>query len=146
MDSGALFLALLTGHLLGDWVVQTDWMAAFKSWSPGRSAEIAADATRGDTRRARRLWWESIRANQAHCLTYHLAMAIAVLPVWHSWGTVAGFAVSWVSHGFIDRRWPVRALLRATGSPAFAEQMWGVIATDQALHLSILAMVALLAT
>ena len=46
--------------------------------------------------------------------------------------------------GLIDRRWPVRALLRMAGSPGFATVNWGVIAVDQALHLSILAMLAVL--
>lgn len=136
MSAGELFLFLLVGHLLGDWVVQTDWMGATKAWT-ARSLP---------SRGYRAKWVTSWRANQAHCLTYHLTMAVAVLPVWHSWGTVAGFAVSWVSHAFIDRRWPVRALLRTTGSPAFAEHLWGLIAADQALHLSILAMIAVAAT
>lgn len=129
-----IFALLLAGHLLGDWVVQTDWQAANK-------APIAG--MRGSHNpRARGLWWTGIRANQMHCLTYHLTMAAIVVPFWHTWGTVAAFAVSWASHGFIDRRWPVRWLLRRTGSPAFAEQLWGVIAADQALHLAILALIA----
>jgi hypothetical protein len=49
-----------------------------------------------------------------------------------------------VTHAVIDRRWPVRALMRAAGSPGFATVEWGVIAVDQALHLFILAMLALL--
>src|SRR5687767_11828595 len=118
-----LFLLLLCGHLIGDWVVQTDWMAANKG-VPSQASS----------------WRRSMWANQAHCLTYHLAMAVAVLPLWHTWGTLLAFVVSWATHGFIDRRWPVRWLLRKTGSPGFAEQTWGVIATDQALHLSILAL------
>jgi hypothetical protein len=124
-----LFPLLLAGHLLGDWVVQTDWQAATKAW------------TLGDYRAGRR-YWTSIMANQAHCLTYHLTMAFIVVPFWHTRATVAAFVISWVSHGFIDRRWPVRWLLRNTGSPAFAEQLWGVIAADQALHLFILALIA----
>jgi hypothetical protein len=36
------------------------------------------------------------------------------------------------------------AVLRAAGSPGFATLEWGVIAVDQALHLFILAMLALL--
>lgn len=143
MSAGELFLFLLIGHLLGDWVVQTDWQAANKAWIPGK--HVYVDGLARVPLRERKGWLESMWANQAHCLTYHLTMAIAVLPVWHSWATVAGFAVSWASHGFIDRRWPVRALLRATGSPGFAEQLWGVIAADQALHLSILAMIAVVA-
>jgi hypothetical protein len=117
-----LFLLLLAGHLLGDWLVQTDWQALNKAAATG--------------------WF---RANQLHCLTYHVTMAVAVLPVWHTWETLLAFAISWASHGFIDRRWPVRWLLRKTGSPGFAEQTWGVIATDQALHLTILALIAVAA-
>jgi hypothetical protein len=44
----------------------------------------------------------------------------------------------------IDRRWPVRALMRVAGRPGFATVEWGVIAVDQALHLFILTMLALL--
>lgn len=170
-----LFPLLLAGHLLGDWVVQTDWQAANKAWSwrdrrpsedsvPAYIANLLARAKEFASYRETQLakgpecpneiepsppaetprqrWWYSIRANQAHCLTYHLAMAAFVLPAWHTWGTVLAFVVSWASHGFIDRRWPVRWLLRNTGSPAFAEQLWGVIAADQALHIVILALIA----
>ncbi len=45
---------------------------------------------------------------------------------------------------FVDRRWPVRMLLRATGSPGLATVEWGVIAVDQAVHLCILALLAVL--
>lgn len=127
-----LFALLLAGHLIGDWIVQTDWQAATKAWPQ-----------KGKTGPYYR--WRSIKANQLHCLTYHLTMAAFVLPVWRTWGTVAAFAVSWATHGFIDRRWPVRWLLRNTGSPWFAEQLWGVIAADQALHLTILALIAVAA-
>lgn len=127
-----IFLLLLCGHFLGDWVVQTDWMAANKAWVEG---DYAAGPR----------YWTTVRANQAHCLTYHLTMAAFVVPVWHTWGTAAALAVSWVTHGFIDRRWPVRWLMRHTRSPGFSEQLWGVIATDQALHLTILALIAVVA-
>ena len=115
-----LFPLLLAGHLLGDWIVQTDRQALNKTTS-----------------------WA---ANQAHCLTYHLTMAAFVLPVWHTWGTALAFVISWVSHGCIDRRWPVRWLLAHTGSEAFAQQLWGVLAADQALHLAILAVIAAVAS
>lgn len=117
-----LFLLLLAGHLLGDWLVQTDWQALNKAKESG---------------------WAS--ALLSHVFTYHLTMAVCVLPVWHTKGTAVAFAISWWSHAFIDRRWPVRWLLRKTGSPGFAEQTWGVIATDQALHLTILALIAVAA-
>jgi hypothetical protein len=57
---------------------------------------------------------------------------------------LSALLVSAGTHAVIDRRWPVRALMRAVGSPGFATVDWGVIAVDQALHLSILAMLAVL--
>ena len=52
-------------------------------------------------------------------------------------GVIAAIAFSAVTHGLLDLRWPVRALLRATGSPRFAEAttpVCGMYAADQALH------------
>ena len=109
MSAMALVLA---GHLIGDWIAQTDHQAANKTTS-----------------------W---KAMHGHCATYHLVMAAFVAPVWPDWRLAVLLAVSYATHAFIDRRWPVRWLLARTGSPAFAEQMWGVIAADQALHLAIL--------
>jgi hypothetical protein len=95
-----VFLVLLAGHLLGDWVAQTDWQATNKAHS-----------------------WAALTA---HVGSYHLVMGLLLLlPI-------------------LRDGWPVRALLRAAGSPGFATVEWGVIAVDQALHLFILAMLALL--
>jgi hypothetical protein len=118
-----VFLVLLAGHLLGDWVAQTDWQATNKAHS-----------------------WAALTA---HVGSYHLVMGLLLLlPVlrdgWPAWKALAALTVSAVTHAVIDRRWPVRALLRAAGSPGFATVEWGVIAVDQALHLFILAMLALL--
>jgi hypothetical protein len=110
---GDLFLLVLTGHLLGDFVAQTDWQATRKETS-----------------------W---RADLAHVLTYHLTMAVLLLPVWRGWNTVWFFAISAGSHALVDRRWPTRFVLGSTGSKDFSTMFWGVIATDQALHISILA-------
>lgn len=139
MSAGDLFVLLLAGHLIGDWVVQTDWMAASKAWVPGEWSGLGLGSSE------RYAWLHSVRANQAHMATYHLTMAAFVLPTWHTRAALVAFAVSWATHGFIDRRWPVRWLLRHTGSPAFASLPWGVISADQALHLSILALIAAVA-
>ena len=77
-------------------------------------------------------------------LTYHLALLACALPVWHDRWLLVALAVSWASHSLIDRRWPVRWLMQATGSPGFAGQTWGVIAVDQALHIAILAILSTL--
>jgi hypothetical protein len=118
-----VFLVVLAGRLLGDWVVQTDWQATNKARS-----------------------WAALAA---HIASYHLAMGLLLLlPIlrdgWPAERALAALTVSAVTHAVIDRRRPVRALLRAAGSPGFATVEWGVIAVDQALHLCIVAMLALL--
>jgi Protein of unknown function (DUF3307) len=121
--TGIVFLVLLAGHLVGDWVVQNDWQATNKTRS-----------------------WAALTA---HVASYHLIMGLLLLlPIlrdgWPAGKALAALAVSAMTHAVIDRRWPVRALLRAAGSPGFATVEWGVNAVDQALHLFILAMLALL--
>jgi hypothetical protein len=123
MMTTTVFLILLTSHLLGDWVAQSDWQATNKTRS-----------------------WAALAA---HVAGYHLVMGLLLLlPVlrdgWPAGKALAVLAVSAATHALIDRRWPVRALLRVAGSPGFATVEWGVIAVDQALHLSILAMLAVL--
>lgn len=111
-------LALLwSAHLLGDWVVQTDWQATNKTSS-----------------------W---RAMGAHLLGYHLLLAVALIlavPAW--WYALVVGVVSFATHGLLDRRWPVIWLMQHTGSAPFARTGWGVLAVDQALHLSILGLLA----
>ena len=121
--TATVFLVLLAGHLLGDWVAQTDWQATTKTRS-----------------------WAALAA---HVATYHLVMgALLLLPIlrdgWPPWKALVTLLVSAATHALIDRRWPVRALLTASASPGFATLEWGVIAVDQALHLTILALLAVL--
>ena len=114
----SLFPLLLAGHLIGDFVIQTDTQAARKM----------------DT-------WT---ANQMHMLTYHLTMAAFVLPVWHNRWTALALCVSWITHSVIDRRWPTRMILEKTGSKEFARG-WGMFPADQALHIAILAVISTVA-
>lgn len=108
--------AVLAGHLIGDWIVQTDWQAANKTTS-----------------------W---KANQQHMFGYHLTLgAFCALAMPAAWVLVT-LAVSWATHSLIDRRWPVRRLMEVTGSRPFSTTTFGLIAVDQALHLSILASLA----
>jgi Protein of unknown function (DUF3307) len=121
--TATVFLVLLAGHLLGDWVAQTDWQATTKTRS-----------------------WPALAA---HVAAYHLVMgALLLLPVmrdgWPTWKALVVLLVSAATHAVIDRRWPVRALLRLTASPGFATVEWGVVAADQALHVTILAMLAVM--
>jgi hypothetical protein len=53
------------------------------------------------------------------------------------WGLVAGLGFSAATHGLLDRRWPVRAVLHLTRSAKFAEAqspVCGMYTADQALH------------
>ncbi|MEV0565124.1 DUF3307 domain-containing protein [Dactylosporangium sp. NPDC050588] len=115
-------VVLLVGHSLGDHVAQTDRQAAHK-------------ATRGAA------GW---RALAGHLLTYHVTITAALLltcaalrlPLSPA-GVGAGVVFSALTHGLLDRRWPVRAVLRATGSPRFADTtspVCGMYVADQALH------------
>lgn len=125
-------LALIIGHHLGDHVLQTDRQAADKS-AAGRAGA---------------------RAMLGHLLTYHLAVAAVLLGTAYALrlplspaGVAAGLTFSVLTHALLDRRWPVRLLLRGTGSPVFAEQVspvCGMYVADQALHWLALLISALL--
>lgn len=119
---GVTLLALLIGHQLGDHIAQTDNQADNKA-ARGRAG---------------------LRAMAGHLLGYHLTAGAVLagtalvleLPLSPT-GLVAGFTFSLVSHAIIDRRTPVRQLLRVTRSPVFAEQtspVCGMYVADQALH------------
>jgi hypothetical protein len=114
--------ALLVGHQLGDHVGQTDHQAAHK------------------TERSVAGW----RAMAGHLFNYHLIVtgvllltAFALRLPLSPRGVAAGMVFSVVTHAWLDRRWPVRALLRATHSETFAETttpVCGMYVADQALH------------
>src|SRR4051794_32886259 len=85
-------VVLLVGHSLGDHVAQTDRQAT-------RKADRGAAG------------W---RALAGHLLAYHVTITVALLltcaalrlPLSMT-GVVAGVAFSAVTHGLLDRRWPV---------------------------------------
>jgi hypothetical protein len=125
-------LALLVAHQVGDHVLQSDRQAHHKS-----GHGLAA-----------------VRSMAGHLLGYHLAMGIVLvataavlgLPL-TARGVAAGLAFSAVTHALLDRRWPVRAILRMTGSTMFAESttpVCGMYVADQALHKLALLVSALL--
>lgn len=121
MTAGSLFVALLLAHLVGDWLVQTDVQARDKAGSWLAMAE--------------------------HIVGYHLVMLAVLALIWPPGASeLPAFVivvVSAVTHAVIDRRWPTVWLMRHTRSGKLAEQMWGIFVVDQALHLSILALLAL---
>ncbi|RSS86995.1 DUF3307 domain-containing protein [Streptomyces sp. WAC05292] len=124
-----MFILLYVAHLLSDYVLQTDRQSELKAL---RSAA----------------GW---RANVSHAGTHVVVSAAALgagasmldLPL--SAGTAAG-VLAWVglSHGFIDRRWPVQWWMERTGSADFA-QRGGAAFVDQAAHVTALMLAALVA-
>lgn len=110
---GAIAAVLWAAHDLADHVVQTDTQARDK-----------AD---------RRATWDTALLPQwsvpmaGHVGSYTAVQLGALLALSRLTGerltwprTLAGVAFSAISHAFLDRRWPVLALLEATGSPRFA--------------------------
>jgi hypothetical protein len=127
-----MIAAVLIGHLVGDWIVQTDYQARTKVMG----------------------WPEGFIAMMEHMNSYHLTLLASIflfggLDIGNDWGdywrALILISVSFLTHAFIDRRWPVVRLMRLTQSQDFSEQMWGVMVVDQVLHISILlALVAIL--
>ncbi len=130
--------AASVGHLIGDYGAQTDTQATAKA-APGYNPP-GAPAGR----------WRGWLANQAHCATYHAALVATVAAACAATGVrvrpgraAAAVGISWGTHALIDRRWPVEAFMRATGSgphyPAGAPEV------DQMLHRASLLAAALVA-
>ena len=142
----ALAVLMVVGHYVGDYVVQTDWMASLKvagaTYPAGHPAE-------GRPVPAWLSWWW----NQVHAATYTATIATTVAGVAalggfaDQLGTVPGWrwlvatAANWTAHGLIDRRWPVVRLMVLTGSGPFSRN-GGAAHVDQTLHLLTLLVLA----
>lgn len=116
-----VFVALVAGHYAGDFLVQTDHQSAHK-------AERS---------------WRGVRAMYGHLIGY-LACQSAALVLLQLSGikmpapaAYAALAFSVITHGFIDRRWPVVWWGEHTGSAAFVaadNPVHGRMHVDQAMH------------
>lgn len=110
-----VFSYLLIGHLIGDFLFQTSWMAMFK-------------ATK---------WLPLI----VHCVVYTISVTTVVF---FGYGLLPIGAISllFVSHIFLDRRvfvaWWVKHIMQTKGS----ESKWLSIMVDQIFHIIILGAVA----
>jgi hypothetical protein len=124
------FAALYASHCVGDLIVQTDWQAQGKTADKGWALPMAGHLA-------------------GYLITQYAflyAVALAGVP-FRLWGFLGGLAFSVVTHGFIDRRWPVRWLLEHTGSADFAARtapICGIYLADQALHIGALFVAALI--
>jgi len=133
--TAAAFVALYAGHQIGDHVVQTNSAAARKG-APD-AGRLAAGVHP----------WSGWGACLFHVATYTLVQAVAlalvrvVAPLGLP-GTLAALAVSAGTHAVIDRRWPVRALVRLKGCQDWRD---GPYLIDQSLHMGALLVAAVTA-
>lgn len=124
-----LFVLLYAAHLVSDYALQTDHQAEHK----------ALPSAAG---------W---RANVSHAATHVIVSAAALAA-----GTIAlelslavpraSAVLLWVgvSHGFIDRRWPIQWWMERTGSATFF-QKGGAAFVDQTAHITALVIASLAA-
>ncbi|WP_432355436.1 DUF3307 domain-containing protein [Sporosarcina sp. A2] len=110
-----LFSYLIVGHLVGDYLLQTSWMATGKTMK-----------------------WEPLLL---HCFVYTSVLSVALLI---GAGTIPFWAISiiFLSHVILDRRhfvlWWARMVMGVKdGQPA-----WLVIMADQVFHILILSFIA----
>lgn len=105
------FDILLLGHLIGDYLFQTSWMAANKAKN-----------------------WAALLT---HSFVYTLAVGIVA---WFGFGglSIWGLLLVFGLHVFLDRRtfvaWWVRTVMTSTGK----ESCWLSIVVDQVFHLIVL--------
>lgn len=131
---------LLVAHNLADHLTGQTHKQATTKGAPTPEQIQAARAAGGEL--SPHAGWGALLG---HVAWYHLTLVVClalawwVLPVsWSLAGLLAGLGWSAVTHGFIDRRWPVRLLLCAMGKRGYAELasggMNGLYQVDQALH------------
>lgn len=150
---------LICGHLLGDYILQNDWMAANKAnphpagprphdgvvidlgkdWRP----EVLEERDAWD--QVRRKWLVGHLACAVHCLLY--TVAVAACSFW--WMPWWGYAVCLLAHFAIDRfRLAGRWMRNVSGQEAFASgplSPWSIIVVDNTFHLLTLAGIAAVA-
>ncbi|MFE6714007.1 DUF3307 domain-containing protein [Streptomyces sp. NPDC057695] len=128
------FIAMYAAHLLSDYPLQTDRLAARKAgWTELDSQQRTVCHHHG---------WG---ANQAHAGIHTLTTLLLLLtvPVWalelpvSAAGLIGGLAWIHVSHGLIDRRWPIAWWMDHTGQASFRKNGGGAAHVDQAAHLAI---------
>jgi hypothetical protein len=134
--AGVAYAALYAGHQIGDHAMQTSAAAAAKGAPTAERLAAGADPWAG--------WSACLR----HVATYALVQALAlglvclVAPLTLP-GVVAALAVSASTHAVIDRRWPVRLLIRAKRCEGWREAPYLL---DQSLHYGALLLAAVAAT
>jgi len=107
------FDVLLLAHLIGDYLLQTEWMAKYKA--------------------------ERWRPLLAHCFVYTLTVTVAAflfLPAGLSWW---GIGLIFATHVFLDRRGFVAFWYKRVMGVTDDRNKWLMIIVDQTFHLIVLA-------
>lgn len=140
---------IIFGHLLGDYILQNDWMASNKTnqWpgkEPGYKQGSGFVSISNDPnewlrwREAKRAWLTGNLACFVHCVFYTFGVALAC---W-SWMPLWGYAVVFGLHFPVDRwRLARRWMENVSGQKAFASgplSPWSIIVVDNIAHLAVL--------
>lgn len=149
-------LALLVGHLVGDYIVQNDWMASNKVNPLAESLPGKWEADEGGghfvltySKEEHDAWkernWQAGVGHLSctvHCLLY--TISVWALSFWWMpwWGLVACFFIHWPIDRFRLARW---WMMHVSGQKAFATGAlapWSVIVVDNTFHLLTLLAIA----
>lgn len=128
---------LLCGHMIGDYILQNDWMAKWKGGGPS-DPMLGTKEQRSNTAHL---------ACTVHCLLYTLAVWACSFWWMPWWGLVACFAVHWPIDRFaLAGRW----MRNVSGQAYFASKehpMWpnSIVLVDNTFHLVTLLIIGLLA-
>ncbi len=129
------YAALYTGHHLGDHVVQFHRDGLAKAIPTDDRLAAGAHPWAG--------WGACARHVATYTATQAAALALVALVAPIGWaGAAAALTASAGSHAVIDRRWIVRALIRAKGCQDWADAPYLL---DQSLHIGALLVAAVLA-
>ncbi|MBO9534029.1 MAG: DUF3307 domain-containing protein [Solirubrobacteraceae bacterium] len=128
MNWAELFIVLIAGHLVGDFILQTEWQAVYKS-----------GGLSGDRTRARALW--------THVAWYSLSMLPALIWIAQSAGGVAAalgaFVVIAVPHAIQDDRRLLAAYARRVKHMDPDAEPLVMLGLDQSFHTVALLLTAL---
>lgn len=143
---------LLIGHLIGDYIVQNDWMASRKSGVPVSAEQEARIATtHGDPRFQviSQVAFENSCAAHLTCFAHCICYTLAVWACCFWWINPLWMLVVFGTHFPIDRwrlaRW---WMINASGQEQFATGLlspWSIIIVDNVFHLIVLAAISLIA-
>lgn len=136
-------LGLIVGHMVGDYIVQNDWMAANKgnafpkqcTYNDGINTPGEGVLEINRWQREHQAWWLGNLACFVHCLCYTLSVWACSFWWMPWWGLLACFAI----HFPIDR-WRLAGwwMRNVSGQSAFANgplSPWSIIIVDNTFHL-----------